>query len=82
MSRYGTMYGMRRTTVYLPDDLTAALDRTAQAQGKSKAEVIRAAIAVATSGDGRLRPRIPLFHSGDPTLAERIDAELHDGFGE
>jgi len=60
----------------------AALDRTARAQGKSKAEVIRAAVAVATSDDGRPRPRLPLFHSGDPTLAERVDAELADGFGE
>ncbi len=76
------MYGMRRTTVYLPDDLTAALERTALAQGKSKAQVIRSAIAVATAAEGQPRPRLPLFDSGDPTLAERVDAELADGFGE
>ena len=76
------MYGIRRTTVYLPDEFTAALERTALAQGKSKAEVIRAAIAAATAGDGPPRPRLPLFDSGDATLAERTDAELAAGFGE
>lgn len=76
------MYGMRRTTVYLTDNLTAALERTAQAQGKSKAEVIRGAIAAATSAEEHPSPRLPLFDSGDPTLAERVDAELAAGFGE
>jgi Arc/MetJ-type ribon-helix-helix transcriptional regulator len=76
------MYGMRRTTVYLPDDLTAALERTALAQGKSKAEVIRAAVALATSVETHPRPRLPLFDSGDATLAERVDAELAAGSGE
>lgn len=82
MTTYGMMYGMRRTTVYLPDDLTAALERTALAQGTSKAEVIRTAIAAATSSAGRPRPTVPLFDSGDATLAERVDEELAAGFGE
>ena len=43
------MYGMRRTTVYLPDDLKAALERTAAVHGKSEAEVVRGAIAAATA---------------------------------
>jgi hypothetical protein len=76
------MYGMRRTTVYLPDDLKAALERTAAAQGKSEAEVIRAALAGATADQAHPRPQIPLFDSGDPTLAERVDEELAAGFGE
>lgn len=76
------MYGMRRTTVYLPDDLKAAVERTALAQGKSEAEVIRGAIAAATSTGSHPAPRLPLFDSGDATLAERVDAELAAGFGE
>jgi hypothetical protein len=44
---------MKKTTVYLPDDL--------------KSE--------------RPRPRLPLFSSDDPTLAERVDEEL-PGFGD
>lgn len=76
------MYGMRRTTVYLPDELKAALERTAAVQGKTEAEVIRSALAAATSEQAPPRPRVPLFDSGDPALAERVDAELAEGFGE
>lgn len=75
------MYGMRRTTVYLPDELKLAVERTAAAQGKSEAEVVRAAILVATAEAAYPKPRIPLFDSGDPTLAERVDEELAAGFG-
>jgi hypothetical protein len=78
---YGTLYGMKRTTVYLPDELKAALERTAAAQGKSEAEVVRSAVAAATAAPTYPRPRLPLFESGDPTLAERVDDELAAGFG-
>jgi ribbon-helix-helix CopG family protein len=76
------MYGMRRTTVYLTDELKAALERTAARTGTSEAEVVRSAIATATAEDASPRPRLPLFDSGDPTLAERVDEELAAGFGE
>jgi hypothetical protein len=76
------MYGMRRTTIYLPDDLKAALERTAAAQGKTEAEVVRSAVAAATAEHAYPRPTWPLFESGDPTLAERVDEELAAGFGE
>jgi hypothetical protein len=80
-SGHDTLSGMRRTTVYLPDDLKAALERTAVAQGKSEADVIRHALVVATAEHRYPRPRLPLFHSSDPTLAERVDDELAEGFG-
>lgn len=76
------MYGMRRTTLYLPDDLKAALERTAAARGTTEAEVVRSALATATADELHPRPRMPLFDSGDPTLAERVDEELAEGFGE
>jgi Arc/MetJ-type ribon-helix-helix transcriptional regulator len=76
------MYGMKRTTVYLPEELKAALERTAAAQGKSEAEVVRAALELATRARAYPRPRLPLFDSGDCTLAERTDKELASGFGE
>jgi plasmid stability protein len=76
------MYGMKRTTVYLPDDLKAALERTAAAQGKSEAEVVRLALVEATAAYESPLPRVPLFESGDPTLAERVDDVLAHGFGE
>lgn len=76
------MYGMRRTTLYLPDDLKAALERTAAAEGKSEAEIVRSALAVATGGQAHPAPRLPLFDSGDRELAERVDDVLAAGFGE
>jgi len=78
---YGMMYGMRRTTLYLPDELKAALERTAAAQGTSEAEVVRGALLAATIDQAPPKPRIPLFDSGDATLAERVDEELAAGFG-
>lgn len=74
------MYGMKKTTVYLPDDLKAALARAAAEKGQSEAELIRRAIEDSVRGFERPRPRLPLFHSDDPTLAERVDEELR-GFG-
>jgi Arc/MetJ-type ribon-helix-helix transcriptional regulator len=76
------MYGMRRTTIYLPDEMKAALERTATAEGRSEAEVVRSALASVTASHAYPPPRLPLFESGDPTLAERVDEELARGFGE
>lgn len=75
------MYGMKKTTVYLPDDLKAALERVAGAQGRSEADLIRQAVWDLTRSLEPPRPRLPLFASGDPTLAERVDEELARGFG-
>lgn len=70
------MYGMsRKTTIYLPDDLKAAIERTAVRRGCSEAEVIRQAVAAAVD-----RPEpIAGFLDGD-AIADRVD-ELLDGFG-
>jgi hypothetical protein len=79
---YVIVYGMRRTTIYLPDDLKAALQRTAAATGTSEAEIVRGAVAAATAEHAYPTPMLPLFSSGDPTLAECVDDALADGFGE
>jgi hypothetical protein len=78
---YGMMYGMRKTTVYLPHDIKQALTQTAEARGVSEAELIREAIRNLTAVTTPPRPRLPLFKSGKPSLAERVDAALR-GFGE
>ena len=75
------MYGMRKTTVYLPEDLKLRLEWTARRRGTSEADVIRIALEQFTDSD-RPRPRVPLFASGDPTLAERDEELLAEGFGE
>ena len=75
------MYGMKKTTVYLPEDLKSALGRVAAQKGRSKAELIREAIRDLVRDSEPPRPRLPLFSSDDPTLARRVEEELR-GFGE
>lgn len=80
-SRYGTMYVMRRTTVYLPDDLKRELEAASRQSGRSEADLVREGVRLAVARESPERPRIPLFESGRPDLAERVD-ELLEGFGE
>ena len=75
------MYGMQKTTVYLPDELKRALGRSAAARGVSEAELIREALRAITADAPPPKPRLPLFSSGQADLAERVDAAL-EGFGE
>lgn len=77
---YGTIYGtVKRTTVYLPDDLKGKLEQMAAASGRSEAELIREALERLTEAEAP-RPRLPLFVSGDP-IAHRVDQLLSEGFG-
>lgn len=78
---YGIMGGMRKTTVYLPDDLKAELGRAAARSGRSEAELIREGIRLVSTQSPKPPPRVPLFRSGTPDLAERVDEHLA-GFGE
>ena len=75
------MYGMQKTTVYIPEKLKQALARAATARGVSEAELIREALTSLTEQAVPPRPRLPLFKSGKPRLAERVDEALA-GFGE
>ena len=79
---YGIMYGMRKTTVYLPDDVKAALERLAKSEQRSEADIIREALRSAVSDRDSPSPRIPLTSVGlgDSTIAERTD-DLLEGFG-
>ena len=75
------MYGMRKTTLYLPRELKATLARVAASRGCSEAELLREAVRQAVDRAVPPRPRLPLFRSGKPALAERADKALA-GFGE
>ncbi len=66
----------RKTTVYLPDQLKAEVEREALRRGCSEAQVIRDAIEAAVS---RPQPR-PGIVQGE-AIAERAE-ELLTGFGE
>ncbi|MBA2783923.1 MAG: ribbon-helix-helix protein, CopG family [Rubrobacteraceae bacterium] len=73
---------MKKTTVYLPEELKAELARVAGEAGRSEADLMRDAIGSLVRESRPPRPRLPLFESGDETLAERVDEELARGFGE
>jgi hypothetical protein len=75
------MGGMEKTTVYLTDDLKHALRRAARATGRTEADLIREGIGLVAGTHRIAEPRLPLFESGQPDLAERAD-ELLTGFGE
>ena len=72
---------MEKTTVYLPDDLKRALRRAARSTGRSEADLIREGIGLVAGTHRIADPRLPLFESGQPDLADRVDEAL-DGFGE
>jgi hypothetical protein len=71
------MYGMHKTTLYLPADLKEAVTRQARQRGIAEAELIREAIAAAVR---RPAPTGGLFASDAP-LAGLAD-ELLEGFGD
>jgi plasmid stability protein len=72
------MYGMNKTTVYLPDELKRAVETEAGRRGTSEAEVIRDAIRQAVSGEMR-KPHGAIFAGREP-IADRAD-QLLSGFG-
>jgi Ribbon-helix-helix protein, copG family len=78
---YGTMNAMHKTTIYLPRELKLALEGTAARRGQSVAEVIRDALRTLVASAPPPRPRVPLFTSGLPGIADRVDEALK-GFGE
>jgi hypothetical protein len=75
------MGGIRKTTVYPPDDLKAALARLASETGRSEAELIREGVRLVSKNTAVPDPSLPLFSSATPDLAERVDEHL-GGFGE
>ena len=74
---------MKKTTLYLPDELKRKVEFVAKKEGRSEADVIRDAIEAAVKSAAP-RPRIPLIKRGfgDSTVAERVDELLDElGFG-
>ena len=71
---------MVKTTVYLPDELKEALRRLAQQRRCSEADLLREAVARLTGEVEAPVPRLPLFRSGKPSIAEDVDHAL-EGFG-
>lgn len=61
---YGILYGVRRTTIYLTDELKTSVEREAVRQGITEAEVIRRALAEHLADVGPPPPELPLFPNG------------------
>ena len=72
---------MEKTTVYLTEAQKLALQRAAKASGRSEAELIREGVELVAAQHQAAEPRLPLFESHLPELAERVDEALA-GFGE
>ena len=70
---------MKKTTVYLPDELKSALVSAARRRGVSEAEFIRGALQQEV-GRARPKPRGGLYRGREP-IADRAE-ELLAGFGE
>jgi hypothetical protein len=64
-----------KTTLYLPNELKAEIEREARRRGIAEAELIR---SVLTAGLSRPSPRAGIIDG--PVFAERVD-ELLEGFG-
>ncbi len=74
------MYGVKRTTIYLPEDLKSSLARAAHEEGRTEADLIREGLETFLRSR-HAEPRLPLFTSGKTDLAENVD-ELLAGFGD
>ena len=76
---------MKKTTVYLPEELKQKVEAMAREGKKSEADVIRDAISSAYEEKRTYpKPRLPLVPGlklGRPDIAEKAD-ELLDRFGE
>lgn len=73
---------MVKTTVYLSDQVKERLARAAERRHTSEAELIRQGIDLLLLEEPPVRrPKLGVFDSGDPTLAERTDEALATGFG-
>ena len=66
--------------MYLPPELKRALTRLARQRRCSEAELLREAVARLAGDADAPVPRLPLFRSTGPSIAEDVDRAL-DGFG-
>lgn len=74
---------MRKTSIYIDDEVDVALARRAASEGTTKAELIRRALREAAGASLRVKPKARGVFSGPSDLAERVGEHLtSSGFGE
>ena len=71
---------MTKTTVYLPPELKRALTRLARLRQCSEAELLREAVSRLAGEANAPVPKLPLFRSAGPSIAQDVDRAL-EGFG-
>jgi hypothetical protein len=72
---------VRKTSIYLDDDVDTALARRAAAEGTTKAELIRRTLREAARGAIRVKPKGRAVFEGPADLSMNADDYL-DGLGE
>lgn len=79
----GTLYDVKKTSLYIDPDVDRALARRAAGESVTKAELIRRVLADAVAAEPRPRPtRFGVFE-GPGDLSARVDEYLAEtGFGE
>lgn len=81
---YGTIYGVKRTTIYLTDTQKLALEALSARAARTESDLIREGVDQVLDAH-RVRRRKPgaLFALSDPVLddPERVEQAL-EGFGE
>jgi Ribbon-helix-helix protein, copG family len=74
---------VKKTSIYIEQDVDVALTRRAAAEGTTKADLIRAALRQAAGKALRAKPRARGVFDGPADLADRADEHLAEsGFGE
>lgn len=75
---------MKRTTIYLPEELKAALEARAKHDGRTESEIIREALTEKLRGLGKNASdmQFGIFASSHADTSEHVDEVLSDsGFG-
>lgn len=70
------MATLKKTSIYIDEELDEALAAKAAEEGVSKAEFIRRNLEVAVSRAKRPRIGVGIFSVGSPAWAEDLDHEL------
>ncbi|MHB8718176.1 MAG: ribbon-helix-helix domain-containing protein [Candidatus Dormibacteria bacterium] len=74
---------MRKSSIYIDEDVDLALTRMAAAEGRSKADLIRDSLRATVAPALRIKPRAAGVFAGPADLAARADDHLTEaGFGE
>ena len=79
---YGIIYGVKRTTIYLPEEMKTAIEWEAARRGVTEAEVIRDAVRNHLSEAVTPMHDLPVFAEGfGVEIATRVD-ELLEGMAD